>query len=413
MCFILCLAAPAWSDGGEEVGRKVEPVQPWAYKRIERAHDDLRDEKFDYVLETLAEMQANTKLNSHERALMWQTYGYAYIGKEDYENAAAALARCLEARGLPLQAEAHTRYNLAQILVMLERHEQAVAEFEEWFRQAVNPSPTAYYMAAMAYMQNGQRRRAIEMVDQAIAGASAPKESWLQLKNAMLVEERDFEAAEAVLSELIERFPKKSYWMQLAAIYSETKRHERALTTLELVYLQGLFDQENEYITLAQMYLFNQIPYRAAAVIDDGLSRGVVAESPQSWQLLADSWLHARERDRALPPMQRAAELAEDGNGYVRVAQLHVDREEWSEARTALNKALEKGELRHPGHAQLLLGIASANEKRWDEAEQAFAAAREDEKTEKAAEYWLRHLATQAGSGDSERAAIAAVTRAG
>lgn len=393
--------------------RVVEPVTPWAFKRIERAHADLRDENFDYVLATLDEMKKNSKLNAHERALMWQTYGYAYIGQQDYERAADALSHCLEARGLPEQAELHARYNLAQILVMLERHERAVAEFEEWFRHAANPSSTAYYMAAMAYMQNGQRRRAIESVDQAIAAATEPKESWLQLKNAMLVEEKDYAGAEAVLAELIERFPKKAYWMQLAAMYSETKRHERALTTLELVYLQGMFDQESEYVTLAQMYLFNQIPYRAAAVIDDGIAKGVVKESPKSWQLLADSWLHARERERALPPMRRAAELAQDGNIYVRLAQILVEREEWDEAREALNLAMEKGDLRHPGHAQLLLGIASANQQRWGEAERAFAAARDDEKTEKAAEYWLKHLAAQKGNGESERAALAADTHAG
>ncbi len=400
------LASSASATDDIEGGRIVEPVHPWAYKRIERAHADLREENFDYVLATLDEMSANSKLNSHERALMWQTYGYAYIGKQDYDKAADALSRCLDTRGLPVQAELHARYNLAQILVMLERHERAVAEFEEWFRHASNPSPTAHYMAAMAYMQNGQRRKAIESVDQAIALASAPKESWLQLKNAMMVEEKDYAGAEAVLAHLIERFPKKAYWMQLAAVYSETKRHERALTTLELVYLQGLFDQENEYVTLAQMYLFNQIPYQAAAVINDGIAKGVVQESPQAWQLLADSLLHARERDRALPPMRRAAELAADGNVYVRLAQILVDREEWGEAREALARAMEKGDLRHPGHAQLLLGIASANEERWGEAQRAFAAAQKDEKTEKAAEYWLRHLASLQKQSDSQQASL-------
>ncbi len=385
--------------------REIESVGPWAFKRIERMHGDLRDEKFDYVIETLDEMKRNYKLNSHERALMWQGYGYAYIGMEDYEKAAHALSECIATGGLPEATELHTRYNLAQILVMLERPEPAIAEFEKWFPHARNPSPAAYYMAAMAYMQDGQRRKTIEYVDMAIEKATAPKESWLQLKNAMLVEEKDFEAAEAVLGELIERFPKKAYWMQLAAIYSETKRHERALTTLEMVYLQGLLDAESEYMTLAQMYLFNQIPYQAAEVLRAGFERGIVKDNAKSWQLLADSWLHARERERALPPMRKAAELAKDGNVYVRLAQLLVEREEWGEARDALERGLAKGELRHPGHAQLLLGIAHANEEQWGEAEVAFAAAKQDEKTEKAAAYWLKQIASKQTPEDQRRAA--------
>ncbi len=387
--------------------RKVEPVGPWAYKRIERFHADLRAEKFDYALDTLDEMKRNTSLNSHERALMWQGYGYAYIGTENYEKAAEALENCLAARGLPFQAEVQTRYNLAQILVMLERPQRAIEEFEQWFVHAANPSPTAYYMAAMAYMQAERRGDAVEYVDRAIAGAPEPKEPWLQLKNAMLVEEKKLDEAEAVLAELIERYPKKAYWMQLAAIYSETNRPERALTTLEMAYLQGYLDQESEFVTLAQMYLYNQIPYRAAAVLQDGLDKGIVGDTSKSWLLLAESWMAARERDRALPPMKKAAEISEDGNVYVRLAQVYIEREEWGEARGALDKALAKGDLKHPGHAQLFLGIALANEKRWDQAERAFASAQQDEGTSKAADYWLKHLAAKRQEGAQEQASAA------
>jgi tetratricopeptide (TPR) repeat protein len=175
-----------------------------------------------------------------------------------------------------------------------------------------------------------------------------------------------------------------------------------------MVYLQGLLDKESEYLTLAQMYLFNQIPYQAAAVLRDGLDKGVVGENAKAYQLLADSWLHARERDRALPPMRKAAELAADGNGYVRLGQLYVEREDWDEARDALELALTKGQLRHPGHAQLLLGIAHANQEEWGAAERAFAAARHDEKTEKAADYWLKHLASRQEERGQEHAAVAA-----
>ncbi len=395
--------------------REVESVGPWAFKRIERMHKDLQDQEYGYVLDTLNEMKRNDRLNSHEQALMWQGFGYAYIGTEDFEKAADALSNCLATEGLPIQGELHTRYNLAQILVMLERPQEAITEFEKWFPHARNPSPTAYYMAAMAHMQAGNREQAIEHVDVALSKASSPRESWLQLKSAMLIETKDFEGAEAVLEQLIERFPKKAYWMQLAALYSQTKRPDRALTTLEMIYMQGWLERESEYLTLAQMYLFNQIPYRAAEVLRDGLEKGVVSDSAKSWQLLADSWLHARERDRALPPMRKAADLAKDGNVYLRLGQLHVDREEWSEAKEALERAIEKGELRHPGHAQLLLGIAYANSESWGPAQRAFVAASEDEKTEKAAQYWLKQIASKQGQGEDsqQRAAIDGANRQG
>ncbi len=300
VALVIAVALPVLGEPQVPVERKAESVGPWAYKRIERMHADLQDERFDYVIDTLDEMKRNDRLNAHERALMWQGYGYAYIGQEDYEKAADALANCLASEGLPFQAELHTRYNLAQILVMLERPEEAIAEFDKWFPYARKPSPSAYYMAAMAHMQAGHPRRAIEYVDIALANSARPKESWLQLKNAMLVEEKDYEAAEEVLGRLIELFPKKAYWMQLAAIYSETKRPDRALTTLEMVYLQGWLEKESEYLTLAQMYLFNQIPYQAAEVLRDGLDKG---HRQGQLEVLAaiGGQLVARARARARP----------------------------------------------------------------------------------------------------------------
>ncbi len=394
-----------------EVERQVEAVQPWSFRRLERVREDLRNEEFGFVLDTLREMKRNPTLNSHERGLMWQAFGYAYIGQEKYEEAAAALEECLDTNGLPQAVELHTRYNLAQILVMLEHPKPAIEHFTEWFKHARNPAPTAHYMAAMAYMQDKQSRKAIEHIDRALEIASAPKESWLQLKNAMLVEEKDFASAELVLDELIERFPKKAYWMQLAAVYSETEQHERALTTLELVHIQGLFDQASEYTTLAQMYLFNQMPYQAAKILREGLDSGKLESTSATWQLLADSLLHARDRDAAVAPMQTAAELATDGNVFVRLAQIHIDREEWGDARDTLNLAIQKGNLRTPGHASLLLGIASANEERWGEAERAFTAAQADDKTEKAAVYWLKHLASRREQSEQRRASADGASR--
>jgi tetratricopeptide (TPR) repeat protein len=375
--------------------REREPVRPWAYKRLERAFAALSAAHYDEVLEALDEMKPNPKLNHRESALMWQTYGYAYTNKEQYPEAADAFARCLAEDALPTAAALHTRYNLAQLLVMLERPEEAIAEFDQWFAEARNPSPTAYYMAAMAHMQKGDIDTALEYAGQALENSTKAKESWLQLVVALHLKKEDYAGAEPALLQLIELYPKKSYWMQLAAVYSETERHEKALTTLELVHTQGMLDQSSEYTALAQMYLYNQIPFEAARVLEEGLEKKILPRDVKTLQLLGDSWLHARERERALPPMREAAEMAPDGNGYLRVAQILVEREEWGEARAALSAAIDKGELHHPGHAQLLLGIANVNAKHWGEAEQAFQAAAADVQTEKAAEFWLQHLASR------------------
>ena len=56
--------------------------------------------------------------------------------------------------------------------------------------------------------------------------------------------------------------------------------------------------------------------------------------------------------------MRQAADLSEEGNLYVRLGQVNMQREEWSEAVRLLGKAIAKGDLKGPGNVHLLLSIS-------------------------------------------------------
>jgi tetratricopeptide (TPR) repeat protein len=387
---------PPQADAMTERAAPLPPVGPWAAKRIGRAFDELKDEQYDEMRLTLDEMRGNPKLNAREQALMWQAYAYLDTARDDYKTAAEDMERALATHGLDPTAAMQMRYNLAQIYVLLERPEDAIREFDIWFATAPNPSGTAYYMHAMAHAQKGDRERALALARRAVEkGGDEPKESWLQLVASILVEQKEYAAAAPVLQQLIERYPKKAYWLQLSAVYSGLEQPDNALAVLELADEQGLLTQRSELMTLAQLYLYNQIPAKAAAVLEKGIARGVIEPDARTYLLLADSLLHSRQRERALAPLQQAATLSDNGNAAMRLAQVYLEREDWQHARTALSQAIDKGSLSSPGHAYLLLGIANANEQRWSDAEQAFGEAVTYEPVKPSAEYWLKHLAGQ------------------
>jgi TolA-binding protein len=387
-------APPADAMTEHEVA--LPPTRPWAAKRIGRAYQELAAERYDEMRLTLEEMRANPKLNTRERSLMWQAFAYLHTGQDDYKSAAGAMEEALGAGGLDPTAAMQMRYNLAQIYVLIERPDDAIREFDIWFATAPNPSGTAYYMLAMAHAQKGDKQQALRLARRAVEkGGGDAKEAWLQLVASLLVEQKEYTAAVPVLQQLIERFPKKSYWLQLSAVYSGLEQPDNALAVLELAYEQGLLTQRSELMTLSQLYLYNQIPARAAAVLDRGIADGVIEPDARTYLLLADSLLHSRQRTRAMEPLQKAADLSDNGNASMRLAQVYLEREDWHQARGALAKAIEKGNLTSPGHAYLLLGIANANQQRWAEAEQNFQAAVTFEPVKGSAEYWLKHLASQ------------------
>ena len=123
-----------------------------------------------------------------------------------------------------------------------------------------------------------------------------------------------------------------------------------------------------------------------------GLKDGVIEDNSENLELYANSLLHAREYDLAIDPLRDAAEAAENGDLYHRLAQVHIEVENWNKARGALESALNKGDLRDEGSVLLLLGIANFNEDRLDSARKAFERAAKNEKQADSAEKWLNHV---------------------
>ena len=375
--------------------RRVQAPGPWAAKRITAAQEALAEENWAEALEILQEMKERKKLKGIETATMWQFYGFIYSSQDppNYKKAVVAFEKALEPNALPEATQTATYMNVAQLYVMQERYTDAIKTFEKYFEQTEDPSPDAYYMYAIAFTQKGQVRKAIPWAIKAVDSGANPKEPWLQLLSSLYFETKQYKKAVDVLEILVARFPKKNYFIQLAALNNELGREQRALAVLELAYHQKMLNQDSEYRNLAQLYLSQDIPYQAARVMEKGMKSGVVKKDRKAYDLLAQSLLLARERERAIPPLTESAARGKDGSAYLRLAQLHLDVADWEEAEAALEKAIQKGDLKKPGMAQLLLGISNFNQEDYEEAKDAFFAAREVEDTEESATQWLKQVA--------------------
>jgi tetratricopeptide (TPR) repeat protein len=375
--------------------RKNYAAGEWAFKKLSNAHELLAEEKYDEARRLMDEMSRRKSLNAHEQALMWQTYAYIESSQEQYDKAIVSFEKCLALDAMPEAAMLGTQYNLGQLYMSVGRFRDAVKVLEDWLGKVENPAASAYFLVAMAHAQLEDFNAALPYARKAVELMKKPVESYLQLLLAVEFELKHYPQVAKVLEALVTHFPKKSYFLQLSAVYGELKRDKRALATLELAYVQGLLDRESELLNLAQAYLYHDVPYRAAEVLEKGLADEIVSEDAENWQLLGDSWLHAREYDAALEPLQRAAALSEDGNLYVRIAQVHLERDESRKAMEALEKGLSKGSLDNPGHAYLLLGITHTGAKRYAAARKALAKAGQHEKTRRAARDWMKHLEHQ------------------
>ena len=263
----------------------------------------------------------------------------------------------------------------------------------------MNPNSAAYYLLAVAYYQMEDFARALPPAQKAIELAEMPQESWLQLLLALYIQKEQFNDAIPLLVRLVETAPdKKTYWMQLSSIYGQVEDYPNALAVMQLAYDAGLVTEDAEIRRLADLLLFNDVPYRGGQVLEDAIQKGAVTLDDKVYEKLANCWVAAGELDKAIEPLTRGGELASSGEMFVRLGQVHLEREDWEAAKAALERGISKGELKDTGAAQLLMGIAFFNEKKLADARTWFERAAKVEKHRSIAETYLQIIDAQTES---------------
>jgi tetratricopeptide (TPR) repeat protein len=338
------------------------------------------------------------RLNPYERALVHRLSAHVHYSTGDFAAAIESFERVLAEEVLPVREDNRIRFNIAQLQASQQKWRETLAALDRWSRYVREPDPLAHYLRGIAHYQLGELDRALAEAEQAVDLSPDPPEGWLQLLAALYAQKQDYARATPVLEELVVRFPKERYWIQLSLIYGAREEYRHSLAVQQVAYLQGFLRQDKELRRLARGYLYNSLPYPAARVLEKGLAEGKIGRDAAALELLANSWIAAREYEKALSPLGEAAELSENGNLYVRLGQVYMQREEWARASEMLQKAVRKGELKDTGSVELLLGICSYNEQRVEQARSYFARARQHDSTREAADRWLTHIDGETGA---------------
>lgn len=384
-------------------------IGPETAERLNHGLELLEEERYDEAREKVRRI-ALRRANPRERALVHRVLASVAVAEEDYDTAIAEFEKVIAQEALLPSDESGIRFNIVQLHAVEQEWEAVLSALDDWFRFEADPNPLAYYLKAMAYYQLDRLDEALAPALEAVELGERPREPWLQLLAALHLAKQDYRSATPVLEQLVTRFPKKTYWVQLSLIYGQLENYHESLAVQQLAHAQGLLTEDRELRRLARTYLFQGLPYQAARVLEQGLeSRAIEADAPVL-ELLGNSWIAARHFDRSLGPLQQAATLADDGDLFVRIGQLHIRREAWDEAQTQLRRGLEKGGLEDAGQAQLLMGIALHGGGEPERARDWFERATEHETTRGQAVAWIDMLDREqaAAALESEQAAAKA-----
>ncbi|MDZ7736923.1 MAG: hypothetical protein U5P41_13135 [Gammaproteobacteria bacterium] len=325
------------------------------YNALSEINELLETERHTEALNKLRSLQQDVQGNEYEQAVVQQTMGYAYNALERFDLAADAFIRAVDSNALPADVSHRLEYFIAQLLAQTRNYDRAIHYLEKWFSEETDPGIDAYRLAAGLYYENGDHAQVIKYARTAISKSDKPDENLYQLLLASYFETKDYNNAADLLENMLQLFPaNESYWKQLYSTYQLLNKDKRALAVYELAYRRGFLNKD-EKEQLARLYLHLQAPYRAARFLQSEMEKGGLDKTKENLKLLAESYHLARETDKAIEAYGEAANLTGDGELYFRQGQLLFNRQRWTLAQAALQKALELGTLKQRAQAQLLL----------------------------------------------------------
>lgn len=377
----------------QEAAKKYGMTRIVAEKLLE-AYELLEAERYDEALAVVDGLAKRRKLKDPEVAQIHRFRAYIFVNKNQNEKATAEFEKSLAVGAMDPAAEQVMIYSLAQIYTEMGEYDRALALMDRWFASEASPKADAWFLKAMILVQQQNYAAAAEPADRAIELAPKAKESWLTLHGVIHSQLKNYEKVEATLARLVEIAPgKPQYWMQLAAVQHHLGQAEKALATMELAHASGLIKTDKELRQLASLQFLGRQPFECASLMERSLESGAIEADADSYRLLSNCLVAARESEKALVALAKGSALAEDADLGILLGQMYLEREDFPRAIDALERALPKARSDQRGSIHLLIGIAHLGDERLVEAERAFQVATGDAKAGRAAESYLKFLA--------------------
>lgn len=374
--------------------RRSEVLGKNAFKRIEQAQELMAEEQYEKAFNAVQGILDGERFKPYEKAVALQTMGVIHAAQGNYAKTIEAFEAAVAGGHLPPRMVSQLRYNLAQLYLAEGQTRKAEQLLTQWFAALDGEAaPEAYGLKAQVHLILDELTQAEQAVRKALSKVETPKQNWTRILLAVLLQQERLQEARPILEDAVERWPDvKVFWQQLTAIYYEADEDKLAFVAHRAMHIQGMLTSSKELSVMAQLYLYHNVPIKAAQILQTGMDSGKIEKSEENYDLLAQAYMHSREWSKSIAPLTKAAEKSDKGRFYEQLAQSYLQDEKWGQAEAALEKALKKGGLDDEANSWLLLGISRTRLGKYDAAIKAFRKAGDDDDVAKDAFRWIRSI---------------------
>lgn len=324
--------------GKAEEGKKKEDVQQ-LYPNATRKSPDAEAKKHLKALQELQESfekqqyaEVVTKGDAianrgdatpYEKGFAYQLAGAAASELGDDAKAGDYFKKAVDTDGLDNNSHYQSMYNLAVIQYGQQKNEESLATLDRFMSETKSSTPDQQKLRAQLLANLGRNDEASKMFEEELAKNPNDKKA---LMNAV-------------------------------SVYQAANQDDKANALLEDAYKRGMLTEPKELRALYVGYMNAERYKDAQKVIEEGVAKGVLKDSPElatDYMILGQNAYFTGSDSDAIAFYSKAAPMAADGEAYLNMAKILRDQGKSAEAKAAAQKALDKG-VKKPNEAKNIL----------------------------------------------------------
>lgn len=347
-------AAPRWPQATRK-----EPDAKATAKRsaeLKAMFDAFNANDSAKVVAAADKILADDSANAYERAVSARLAGASLLNA-DNARALTYLRKSVELNGLSNNEHYESMFLVAQLQLQAQQYAQALATVDTFMAETKSQEPDQLALKGNALYRLKRYPEAATALKQALQSAPQPKPEWQALLMQTYAESGQDGEASKLAEELAGKNPNDTgAQINLAATYMESGQDDKAAQVLEQLRAGGKLTTEQDYRNLYAIYSNSGSKWKEAiAVINEGLTKGVLKPDHANYSALAQAYWFAEQPGPAIDAYKKAAPLAPDGETYLNLARALNNEGRAAEAREAAKQALAKG-IKKPEDANKILG---------------------------------------------------------
>lgn len=387
------VSAQEGEERPQQKTKQAQAVSKEVYDRIQKAQEAVDEKDYRGALRIIESLYNPDKLTEYEQANVLNYMGFIYYNMDDVGNALRTYERMLAIPSLEPQLAKQTTYTLAQLYTMQEQYSKALTTLDKWFLLETNPASEPFILKAQNLYQVQRYREMVQPIENALRVAKErdkpAKEDWYVLLNFAYFQQENYRKVRDIQKILLVTWPKKRYWFSLAGAYTELGEDNNLINAYASAHTQRMLEKESELVTMAQLFMQREVPYKAATLLEKEMESGRVGKNAKNYRLLSQAWTLAQEDEKAIPALQQAARLSTDGELDVRLGNAYLNTGDYDECTKSVRNGIRKGGLKSPDNAQISLGMCLYNLRQYNPAIEAFRIAARTDRSRRVANQWI------------------------